>query len=747
MRTINRSGKFNHPLVIYHVISDDPSVFFHRKMLTYMDRLLRSNLDINKDPLEFLYFILGPELATDYYESIKNLAGYVKRSQIDETEEFEESFEDKWFFATACMRVSRFFSAKARIKARQLAIRSLQIRSKALENAGPSAIENSVQEFQRMFGLNQTETELCVFLFMMARWTEFENLFEHHLQCNRYRGRKKLEIALNCSATQLAGALSGKLDLIGILDKERDGDAFHLEQQFREQLIEIAPGELQTRFIKPLTVDYVPLESNTIDAAITENLLERLSYKPETSTHILLYGPPGAGKTSFAYSIAQKLGLTCYQLVYGNGSDEGISRRASITAAINLVTETEDSILVADDCDSILNTRNSWAMFGETHDKRWLHEMLEKPSVRMVWIVNSVDRIEESVARRFSFSVNFKPFNRQQRIQLWQSVTAKHEVHHALKDQAIEDLATRFDVSPGVIEQSVRKAVEACTRTNRDMKESIILALESHVRLQKGGFSPGNQNSDYKNFTLDGLNLSGTDPHDLLEELKAYNDFCKGPDSHGPVSMSLLFHGPPGSGKSALARFIATRLDKEIVFKRASDLFSMWVGQTEQNIREAYEEANSKEAVLIFDEADSLVFNRDRAEHSWELSFTNEFLTWMESFQGIQIFTTNRLKDMDNASLRRFNHKIEFGYLKPEGNLIFYEKLIAPLVRKPPESSTAIALRGLSGLTPGDFKVVRDKFRFRNKKEVTHEALVSALADEARVKALHAGQTRIGFLP
>ena len=117
----------------------------------------------------------------------------------------------------------------------------------------------------------------------------------------------------------------------------------------------------------------------------------------------------------------------------------------------------------------------------------------------------------------------------------------------------------------------------------------------------------------------------------------------------------------------------------------------------------------------------------------------------MESFEGIQIFTTNRLKDLDGASLRRFNHKVEFGYLKPEGNVIFYEKLIAPLIRKPPDSSTTIALTGLSGLLPGDFKVVRDRFTFKNKKDVTHKALVSALADEARLKALHAGQTHIGF--
>jgi hypothetical protein len=118
----------------------------------------------------------------------------------------------------------------------------------------------------------------------------------------------------------------------------------------------------------------------------------------------------------------------------------------------------------------------------------------------------------------------------------------------------------------------------------------------------------------------------------------------------------------------------------------------------------------------------------------------------MESFEGIQIFTTNRLKDLDNASLRRFNHKVEFGYLKPDGNVIFYEKLIAPLVRKSPDGSTNKALKGLSGLTPGDFKVVRDRFAFRNERDITHNILITALQEEARLKTSHAGVKSIGFL-
>ena len=54
--------------------------------------------------------------------------------------------------------------------------------------------------------------------------------------------------------------------------------------------------------------------------------------------------------------------------------------------------------------------------------------------------------------------------------------------------------------------------------------------------------------------------------------------------------MSLLFHGPSGTGKSHMARHIAHVLEKEVVVKRGSDLLGPHVGETEANIRSAYEE-------------------------------------------------------------------------------------------------------------------------------------------------------------
>ena len=117
---------------------------------------------------------------------------------------------------------------------------------------------------------------------------------------------------------------------------------------------------------------------------------------------------------------------------------------------------------------------------------------------------------------------------------------------------------------------------------------------------------------------------------------------------------------PPGTGKSELARYIAGTLNRELICKRSSDLLDPFVGMTEQNLAQAFFEAETKEAVLVRDEVDSILASRDRAHHTWEVSFTNELLAQMERFRGILIGTTDRLLDLDQASIRRFNFKIGF---------------------------------------------------------------------------------------
>ena len=98
------------------------------------------------------------------------------------------------------------------------------------------------------------------------------------------------------------------------------------------------------------------------------------------------------------------------------------------------------------------------------------------------------------------------------------------------------------------------------------------------------------------------------------------------------------------------------------------------------------------------------------------------------------------------ASVRRFNQKIGFGCLKPDGNMIFYQKLLCGLCKTPVNRNQEELIGRIHDLTPGDFRIVRDRFAISDEKCVTHEQMIQALEAEARVKKTQQGNRPIGFM-
>ena len=88
----------------------------------------------------------------------------------------------------------------------------------------------------------------------------------------------------------------------------------------------------------------------------------------------------------------------------------------------------------------------------------------------------------------------------------------------------------------------------------------------------------------------------------------------------------MLFYGFSGTGKTELARYMSQKLGKDILLKRASDILGMFVGESEKNIRQAFEEAERTNSILLFDEADSFFADRNNAQHIWErrIRFMNQ---------------------------------------------------------------------------------------------------------------------------
>ncbi len=141
----------------------------------------------------------------------------------------------------------------------------------------------------------------------------------------------------------------------------------------------------------------------------------------------------------------------------------------------------------------------------------------------------------------------------------------------------------------------------------------------------------------------------------------------------------ICLYGPPGTGKTAYAAWIARTLDRPLLRKTIAELTSCYVGETEKIIASVFREADRSGAVLLFDEADSLLRDRTLAARSWEATQVNEMLAQLEAFEGYFIATTNLLDALDAASLRRFDLKAKFDFLKPEQAVRLAEKTLCEL--------------------------------------------------------------------
>lgn len=129
--------------------------------------------------------------------------------------------------------------------------------------------------------------------------------------------------------------------------------------------------------------------------------------------------------------------------------------------------------------------------------------------------------------------------------------------------------------------------------------------------------------------------------------------------------LSMLFTGPPGTGKTMAAQVVAHELGLEIYKVDLSKVVSKYIGESEKNLSEVFDSAKKSNVILLFDETDALFGKRTEVKDSHDKNAnleTSYLLQKMEEYDGITIMTTNFVENIDKAFFRRISYVVNFTF-------------------------------------------------------------------------------------
>lgn len=170
--------------------------------------------------------------------------------------------------------------------------------------------------------------------------------------------------------------------------------------------------------------------------------------------------------------------------------------------------------------------------------------------------------------------------------------------------------------------------------------------------------------------------------------------------------VNVLFSGASGTGKTMASEIIANQLSMELYKIDLSSVVSKYIGETEKNLDKIFREAETANAILLFDEADALFGKRSEVKDAHDRYAnieTNFLLQKMEEHEGIVILTTNFKKNIDEAFTRRFRFTVEFPFPDTQYRLRIWQQIFPQ--RTPLEENLDFSfLAGKFRITGGNIK-------------------------------------------
>jgi SpoVK/Ycf46/Vps4 family AAA+-type ATPase len=146
----------------------------------------------------------------------------------------------------------------------------------------------------------------------------------------------------------------------------------------------------------------------------------------------------------------------------------------------------------------------------------------------------------------------------------------------------------------------------------------------------------------------------------------------------------LNFYGKPGTGKTLTAEALAGTLKRPFLSLGIAEIESKFMGETSKNIQTVFELAKEHDAVIFFDEADTLLGQRlssvTQGVDNEVNSMRSTMLIELERFEGIAIFATNFVENYDKAFESRISHHVHFELPDSDGRRLIWEKMLVPKI-------------------------------------------------------------------
>ncbi|MBR4986444.1 MAG: ATP-binding protein [Proteobacteria bacterium] len=452
-----------------------------------------------------------------------------------------------------------------------------------------------------------------------------------------------------------------------------------------QTVIDAFKGRSAARELPPnmtLHRDHLPMRSLIIE----DNIREEFAYALKSpAARICLAGPVHAGRRTAACTFAHKAKFSGVLEVDMTSEFDPKSPTMFEARLSSIMRESlfEGSLLMLrfDDIDD-----KTELMQHITHAQVTLSRITANFPGSIVLLVNKANAALSDAFGK-PVCIHIQPPHVELAANVWHRALAPWASPDEIEHMA--DMFSRnYSLPVGSIFAVVRDAVDALQSTGADPS-----TLQSHHILNEIRKSFRHQLGSLAEITVSDVPISGVvlppaakaQVNEILQYAKNLHNVLDvwGFRQRSPYgnALSVLFAGPPGTGKTLLACALANELGKVLYRVDLSRIVDKYIGETEKNLGRIFDEAAKAQAIILFDEADSLFAKRTDVKTSNDRYANleiNYLLQKLESYNGITILTTNLSKSIDEAFRRRLRFIIDFPMPDVPARIELWKRMIPP---------------------------------------------------------------------